>query len=372
MGDASSLWEKVALRDAGPRELEGDGDVLPVDLAVATEYTDSLARRPAGPRCLMVRAEGQGGAYAAWGGVPYDRLSAGLRVVSDEPHVLQFGAWGLVGIPTTPVVLEESLRRNQLPVGVPRLVRVHVNGPVPAHVGAVDLVLHLISQVGFDGYAGAVLEFQGDGFEGLPAFLRAEVLGAASLTNCLTALAPLDEKAIEAARRAGMKVSVSLDELGRYRPDEAARYKELAILNGDQLIPRIADPGRGVVGGAGDWAGKALERVLVGGCLAGDRESLSHVTDIVEETGVAGDTKAVVVAASETTLVQAREAGLADRLEKAGAHLVGPGHVPPARGLGLTLTTNPCLAEDALVASLSTVAASAAAGRVRSAGGWSA
>ncbi len=372
MGDASNLWEKVALRDAGPRELEGDGDVLPVDLAVATEYADSLARRPAGPRCLTVRAAGQGGAYAAWGGVPTDRLSPGLRIVSDEPHVLQFGAWGLVGVPTTPVVLEEAWRRNQLPVGVPRLVRVHVNGPVPSHVGAVDLVLQLVHDVGFDGYAGAVLEFQGDGFEGLPAFLRAEVLGAASLTHCLTALAPLDEKAIETARRAGMKISVSLDELTRYRPDEEARYKELAILNGDQLIPRIADPAHGVVGGVGDWAGKAVERALVGGCLAGDIQSLTHVTDEFEETGITGDTNVVVVAASEATLVRAREAGLADRLEAAGAHLVGPGHVPPARGLGVTLTTNPCLAEDALVASLSTVAASAAAGRVRSAGGWSA
>lgn len=371
MGDASSLWEKVALRDAGPRELAGDGDVLPVDLAVATEYCQALARGPAGPRCLTVRATGPGGAYAAWGGIPNERLAPGLRLVSDEPHVLQFGAWGMVGLPTTPVVLEEAWRRNQLPVGVPRLVRVHVNGPIPSHVGAVDLILQLVSDVGFDGYAGAVLEFQGDGFEGLPAFLRAEVLGAASLTQCLTVLAPLDEKAIETARRGGMKISISLDSLTRYRPDSEARYKELAILNGDQLQPRIADPARGVVGGVADWAGKAVERVLVGGCLAGDIESLSHATDVFEESRVAGETKAVVVASSESVLVRARDKGLAERLEAAGASLVGPGHVPPARGLGLTLTTNPCLAEDALVASLSTVAASAATGRVRSAGGWS-
>jgi 3-isopropylmalate/(R)-2-methylmalate dehydratase large subunit len=288
----------------------------------------------------------------------------GLRVAATDPHITQMGAWGMVGVATTPVLLYEAWSRGSLPVGLPRTVRVHVNGPVPAYLGPTDLVLDLIHQVGYDGYAGAVLEFEGDAVDGMPPAQRAELLGAASLTGCLTALAPLTEAGLEAARRAGLKDLPSLGDLDRFRPDAEATYVELAIINADTVAPRLGDMRRGRVEGAAERAGQLLERVVVGGCVGGDLASLDHLADLVEDHRVSADVGFWAVASSAATHRAAEENGLADRLKEQGAILVTPAELPSSRGVGLTLTTNGCLADDGFVASLPTIVASAAAGRL--------
>jgi homoaconitase/3-isopropylmalate dehydratase large subunit len=278
------------------------------------------------------------------------------------------GAYGLVGVCATPVVLYEAWSAGRLPIGVSRTVRVHINGPVGPHVGVVDLVLGLVSDVGFDGYAGAVLEFQGDAVEGLTAHRRAALLAAASMTNCLTALTPLNEASLEHAKRLGMTSSLSLSEFARYRPDEEAAYRELAIVNADQTRPAAAWPRQGLVRPVAEVAGRQVDRIVVGGCVGGDHESLVELAIMVESDPVAKGIDFFAVAGSDRIRQQAAHSGTEARLASAGVRLVTPGQVP-AGGQGRTvLTDNPCLDPSAIVVSLPTAVASAARKRLTSLG----
>jgi 3-isopropylmalate/(R)-2-methylmalate dehydratase large subunit len=317
----------------------------------------------------MVRTSGTDWSFAPAKAIASGLAGPGWRVVATEPHITQLGAWGMAGFAATPIVLHDAWSRSVLPVGLPRLVRVHVNGPVPPSVSATDLVLHMIQDVGFDGYGGAVLEFQGDAVDGMDPFQRAELLGAASMTHCLTALAPLTESSLRTLTRLGAKAVVTAGQLADFRPDDEAVYRELCIINADDVAPVMADPRRGLVRPVAHWSGKTVARVVLGGCLGGDLAALRTLADLVEDDAPAQGVDVVMVPNSAKVHEEANRDGVVRRLEAAGCRVVTPASPGEGPERGAEMTNNPCLAPEGLVAGLPTLAASWSTGRVTAPGG---
>lgn len=338
-----TLWEKLCFAQTHPFAKFEDGLQVPLDLALPTPSVRALNQPLDGPGVL----EADAWAPTDWA-FPVQRLlesgraRPGLRVVSTDPHVVGLGAYGIVATFRTPAVLHAAWQQRHDRVGLPRRTRVHVNGPPAPGVDAIDAAFHLLREGGVGGYANAVLEFHGDVAAFTPSQQR-RLLEATAPTGALTAIAVPqgpDESAVAA------------------RADPDAVYDELVVLNADQLQPLVASPHRGLVGPARQLVGRPVERIVVGGCVGGDREALQTLARDLRGGRVPARIELLVVPASEPLYLEIAGDEVGAALAAAGAQLCKP-HEIPIGGDAPTLATSSCLAPDALLAGLKVCAATA-------------
>ncbi len=112
----------------------------------------------------------------------------GMTIVCGDSHTSTHGAFGALafGIGTTEVghvMATQCLLQRK-----PKTLAIHVDGTLPKGVGAKDLILHIIGQIGVDGGTGHVIEYRG------PA------IGALSMEERMTVC----NMSIEAGARAGL------------------------------------------------------------------------------------------------------------------------------------------------------------------------
>jgi 3-isopropylmalate/(R)-2-methylmalate dehydratase large subunit len=91
----------------------------------------------------------------------------GMTIVCGDSHTSTHGAFGALafGIGTTEV--GHVLATQCLLQRKPKTLAIHVDGALPAGVGAKDLVLHVIGRIGVDGGTGHVIEYRGAAIEAL-------------------------------------------------------------------------------------------------------------------------------------------------------------------------------------------------------------
>ena len=280
----------------------------------------------------------------------------GMTVVCGDSHTSTHGAFGALafGIGTSEV--EHVLATQTLPLKPFKTMAITVNGPLPDGVTAKDLILAVIARIGTGGGQGYVLEYRGEGVQGL------SMEGRMTLCNM----------SIEAGARAGM---VAPDETtftyleGRphapkdadwdaalaywqtLRTDDDATFDAEVIIEASELSPFVTwgtNPGQGVplagsVPSPEDAADEvervAIERALeymdlapgtpireipvdtvfVGSCTNGRIEDLRAVASILEGRKVADGVRMLVVPGSVKVRLQAMSEGLDKVFVDAGA-----------------------------------------------------
>ena len=280
----------------------------------------------------------------------------GMTVVCGDSHTSTHGAFGALafGIGTSEV--EHVLATQTLPLKPFQTMAITVNGPLPDGVTAKDLILAVIARIGTGGGQGYVLEYRGEGVEGL------SMEGRMTLCNM----------SIEAGARAGM---VAPDETtyaylaGRphapqgadwdaavaywktLRTDADATFDAEVVIEASELSPFVTwgtNPGQGVplagvVPSPEDAADEvervAIERALeymdlapgtpirdipvdtvfVGSCTNGRIEDLRAAASILEGRKVADGVRMLVVPGSVKVRLQAMSEGLDQVFVDAGA-----------------------------------------------------
>src|SRR5450755_385501 len=112
----------------------------------------------------------------------------GMTIVCGDSHTSTHGALGALafGIGTSEV--EHVLATQTLVQRKPKAMRITVRGRLPSGVGAKDLALHIIAEIGTAGGTGMVIEYAGDAVRAL------DMAGRMTLCNM----------SIEAGARAGL------------------------------------------------------------------------------------------------------------------------------------------------------------------------
>ncbi|HVF27967.1 MAG TPA: 3-isopropylmalate dehydratase large subunit, partial [Pyrinomonadaceae bacterium] len=168
----------------------------------------------------------------------------GMTIVCGDSHTSTHGAFGALafGIGTSEV--EHVLATQTLPQQKPRAMRVEVRGNLGEGVGAKDLALAIIGQIGTDGATGYAVEYAGE------AVRRLSMEGRMTLCNM----------SIEAGARAGM---IAPDEITfaylkgrRFAPhgaawdealsywrtltsDDGAAYDQTVEVEADSIAPHV-------------------------------------------------------------------------------------------------------------------------------------
>jgi len=286
----------------------------------------------------------------------------GMTIVCGDSHTSTHGAFGALahGIGTSEV--EHVLATQTLIQKKAKNMLVRVDGQLPPHVTAKDIILAIIGEIGTAGGTGSVIEFAGEAIRALSMEGRMTVCNMTIEGGARAGLIAPDEKTFEyitGRPRApkGAQLEQAIEYWKTLHTDEGAHYDRVVVLNAAELPPIVSwgsSPEdvisvQGVVPNpdeitdenkrtskwrALDYMGLkpgtpitdiTLDRVFIGSCTNGRIEDLREVAKVVEGKTVASTVNAMIVPGSGLVKEQAEAEGLDKIFLAAGFEWREPG-----------------------------------------------
>jgi 3-isopropylmalate/(R)-2-methylmalate dehydratase large subunit len=274
----------------------------------------------------------------------------GMTIVCGDSHTSTHGAFGTLafGIGTSEV--EHVLATQCLSQNKPRTMLVDVRGQLSAGVGAKDLALGIIGQIGTDGATGHVIEYAGPAVRGLSMEARMTLCNMSIEAGARAGMIAPDETTFTYLRGRrfapqGTAWTESLASWKSYETDSGAEFDRTVRLDAATIEPQVTwgtSPGMvvPVSGCVPDPANapseadrraseRALEymdlaprtriqdiqvdRVFIGSCTNARLEDLRAAARIVKGYHAKGSVSAMVVPGSQAVKRAAESEGL-DRI----------------------------------------------------------
>jgi 3-isopropylmalate/(R)-2-methylmalate dehydratase large subunit len=286
----------------------------------------------------------------------------GMTIVCGDSHTSTHGAFGALahGIGTSEV--EHVLATQTLIQQKAKNMLVRVDGVLPPHVTAKDIILAIIGEIGTAGGNGHVIEFAGEAIRALSMEGRMTVCNMTIEGGARAGLIAPDEKTFEYVRgrpRApkGEAFDMALDYWKTLKSDDDAQYDKIVVLDAAKLPPIVSWGSSpedvisvtGVVPNPDDIADEnkrtskwraldymglkpgtpitdiTVERVFLGSCTNGRIEDLRAAAKVVAGRKVAAGVNAMVVPGSGLVKEQAELEGLDKIFKDAGFEWREPG-----------------------------------------------
>jgi 3-isopropylmalate/(R)-2-methylmalate dehydratase large subunit len=279
----------------------------------------------------------------------------GMLIVCGDSHTSTHGAFGALafGIGTSEV--EHVLATQCIPQRRPKSMEVRLVGTPPEGVGAKDLILAIIGQIGVSGGGGHVVEYTGEAIRALSMEERMTICNMSIEGGARAGMISPDETTFAWLKDRELGPSAEeydalVEEWRGLATDEGAKFDKTVIVDVSNLEPQVTwgtNPGQvGPVSGsvpdpesfedpaAQESARRALEymdlkpgtpmeeikidRVFVGSCTNGRLRDLREAATFLKGKRVHPDVNAMVVPGSSTVKRQAEAEGLDVIFKEAG------------------------------------------------------
>ena len=333
----------------------------------------------------------------------------GKTIVCGDSHTSTHGAFGALafGIGTTEV--GHVLATQCLLQRRPKTLAIDVDGALPAGVGAKDLILAIIGEIGVDGGTGHVIEYRGAAIRSLDMDARMTVCNMSIEAGARAGMIAPDDVTftyLEGRERSpsGADWDAAVRRWRALASDDAAAFDASVTIDASKLVPMVTygtNPGM-VVGidepvpeRAGDpsfrkaldymqvepgkpMTGQPIDIVFVGSCTNSRLSDLEQAATILAGRRVADGVRMLVVPGSQQVKKEAEARGLDRVFEAAGAEwresgcsmCLGMNGDTAARGQLTVSTSNrnfegrQGIGARTVLASPATAAASAVRGRI--------
>jgi 3-isopropylmalate/(R)-2-methylmalate dehydratase large subunit len=279
----------------------------------------------------------------------------GMTIVCGDSHTATHGAFGALAFGIGTSEIEMVLATQTLLQRKPKTFQVRIDGRLQPGVGAKDIILALIAQIGIGGGTGHVIEYTGDAIRALSMEERMTVCNMSIEGGARAGLIAPDETTFAYLKgRQFAPQGAEWDEaVARWRKlpsDEGATYDRTIVIDGDKLEPMVTygtNPGMGVSitgripaladvePGARDdleralaymglapgssIAGQKLDVVFIGSCTNGRIEDMRAAASVLRGRHVASGLRVLVVPGSQQVKKQAESEGLHEVFKAAGA-----------------------------------------------------
>ncbi|MEU6392971.1 3-isopropylmalate dehydratase large subunit [Streptomyces sp. NPDC046939] len=280
----------------------------------------------------------------------------GMTIVCCDSHTTTLGAFGALAFGIGASQVEHVLATQTLPMRPLKTMAVNVGGTLPEGVGAKDLVLALIAQVGTAGGQGHIIEYRGEGVRALSMEARMTLCNMSVEAGSRAGMIAPDETTFAyLADCPGMPEGAAWDaEVAYWRSlatDADARFDKEVALDASALSPYVSwgtNPAQSVpldghVPAAADFASAeeraAAERALqymdlkpgtamrditvdtvfLGSCTNSRIEDLRAAADVLRGRKVADGLHMMIVPGSARVRLRAVEEGLDRVFAEAGA-----------------------------------------------------
>jgi 3-isopropylmalate/(R)-2-methylmalate dehydratase large subunit len=250
----------------------------------------------------------------------------GQVVVGTDSHTTTHGALGAFafGIGATEMASVWTLG-NILNVEVPGTIKVTVDGRLPQHIFAKDVILHLIGQLTAEGANYKVIEFHGSVIRDMATSGRLTLCNMTVEAGATAGLVPPDAETRDYLRvEAGVQ-----EEIETFEPDADAVYDRTIAIDATRLEPQIACPHAvDNVKPVSAVAGKRVHQIVVGSCTNGRLDDIATAAEILRGKHVHEGTRLLIFPASWRIYSDAMRLGYLSTLVDAGAVVMNPGCGP--------------------------------------------
>ena len=283
----------------------------------------------------------------------------GMTIVCGDSHTSTHGAFGAIafGIGTSQVA--QVMAAQCLLISRPKRMRIVIDGKLGPGVGAKDLILYVIAQLGTGGGTGYFVEYAGSAVRGLSMEGRMTVCNMSIEMGARGGLIAPDQTTFDYLQGRpyaprGERWDAAVAYWQTLYSDEAAEFEAELTFDAAVIPPMITygtNPGMGIpLSGripqqvaaheasgfqqaldymgltAGEsLLGKPIDYVFIGSCTNSRIEDLRTVAAYVRGKHKAPHVEAIIVPGSKQVEKQAREEGLDQILAAAGFTLREPG-----------------------------------------------
>ncbi|HBK54840.1 MAG TPA: 3-isopropylmalate dehydratase large subunit, partial [Xanthomonadales bacterium] len=279
----------------------------------------------------------------------------GSTIVCGDSHTATHGAFGALAFGIGSTEVGHVLASQCLLQRRPRTMAIVVEGRLPDHASAKDLILHIIARIGVDGGTGHVIEYRGSAIRALDMEARMTLCNMSIEAGARAGLIAPDRTTIEWLRgrprlpRGDAFERAAADWL-TLASDAEARFDREVVITADDVAPTITwgtHPGQaiaidrplpagdqpsdrraldymGFVGGR-PLIGEPIDRVFIGSCTNGRLSDLRAAAGILRGRRIAHHVRMLVVPGSEQVKRDAEAEGLDRIFRAAGAEWRQPG-----------------------------------------------
>lgn len=307
--------------------------------------------------------------------VNLERFSVpGEVLLGCDSHTATAGGVGMFAFSAGGLDVAVAMAGIPFHLKMPAVLRVLLDGKLPAWSSAKDVVLEILRRLTVSGGRGRMLEFAGDGLATLSVTERATIANMCVETGALSAIFPSD-----AVTRRYFRAQGREDEWREVAADSDAVYDEEMTIDLSTIQPMIARPHLpDNVAPVAEEAGRKVDQVAIGSCTNSSLEDMLKVAAILKGHRVPPGVSLVISPGSRQVLIELMERGALADMVRAGARVLetacgpcfGMGQAPVSGGVSLrTFNRNfrgRCGTANAEVflASPETAAASAVAGAI--------
>lgn len=330
--------------------------IIPVLDMQASRQLDTLTKNCAdfGVPLYALGTENQGIVHVI--GPEQGLTQPGMTIVCGDSHTSTHGAFGALafGIGTSEV--SHVLATQCLIQSKPKTMAVHVDGTLAKGVGAKDIILAIIAQIGVGGGTGYVFEYMGSAIRSLSMEGRMTICNMSIEGGARAGMIAPDETTFEYIKGRpyapqGEEWEKAVADWRTLPSDEGATYDAEIFLDADKLTPMITygtNPGMGMpIDGrvpdpdqfadvservAMDKAlnymglqpnqsllGQPVNVVFLGSCTNSRISDLRQAADMLKGHHVADNVRMMVVPGSQQVKAQAEAEGLDEVFKSAGA-----------------------------------------------------
>ncbi len=202
---------------------------------------------------------------------------------------------------------------GQMWMRVPSTIKVQIDGELPEHVYAKDIILRILGDITADGATYKSLEFCGTTIDNMDMEGRMTIANMVVEAGAKVGLFGVDEKTAEFSK-------VDYEDVKWLKADPDAEYEKELYYKAEELEPYLSCPPLvDNVHPLTEVVGTKLDQIFIGSCTNGRLGDIKIAADILKGRKIAKNLKLIVSPASNSIMKEALEKGYIQTLVDAGA-----------------------------------------------------
>lgn len=263
----------------------------------------------------------------------------GKTLIGSDSHTPTGGGIGMLAMGAGGLDVAVAMGGGPYYINMPKILRIELNGKLPAWVGAKDVILEILRRLSVKGGVGKAIEYSGEGVKSLTVPERATITNMGAELGATTSIFPSDEvthQFLEAQARGS--------DWTELQPDADAEYDETLQLDLSKLQPMAACPHSPDAVKTVEAIGPiSIDQVCIGSCTNSSYRDMMRVASMLKGKTVnpnvsltisPGSRQVYHMLASNGALADLIDAG-ARILECACGPCIGMGQSPNSAGISL-------------------------------------
>lgn len=263
----------------------------------------------------------------------------GKTLIGSDSHTPTGGGIGMLAMGAGGLDVAVAMGGGPYYINMPKILRIELNGKLPAWVGAKDVILEILRRLSVKGGVGKAIEYSGEGVKSLTVPERATITNMGAELGATTSIFPSDEVTHQFLEAQGRGSDWS-----ELQPDADAEYDETLQLDLSKLQPMAACPHSPDAVKTVEAIGPiSIDQVCIGSCTNSSYRDMMRVASMLKGKTVnpnvsltisPGSRQVYHMLASNGALADLIDAG-ARILECACGPCIGMGQSPNSAGISL-------------------------------------